>query len=131
MNESERVAIKEARDEAIQLSDNAKAKYNEEIKVLFDAATSLRKTIHKSERWEFSGTLEDIGDDVVPEELYRFSMWLIQGPKTERLRKKKTEDVKKRAVSLCQTAISVVLHIGRLLTKSLKGNACRGRCRNS
>ena len=36
-------------------------------------------------------------------------MWLIQGPKTDRLRKGKTEDVKKRAVSLCQTAISLCL----------------------
>ena len=90
MNESERVTIKETRDEAIQLSENAKVKCNEEMKVLFDAATTVRKAIHKSKQWEFSGTLEDVGDDVVPEELYRFSMWLIQGPKTDRLRKEKT-----------------------------------------
>ena len=109
MNESERVTIKETRDEAIQLSENAKAKCNEEMKVLFDAAATLRKAIHKSKRWEFAGTLEDVSDDVVPEELYWFSMWLIQGPKTDRLRKVKTEDVKKRAVSLCQTAISLCL----------------------
>lgn len=109
INESKRVTIKETRDEAIQSSENAKAKCNEEMKVLFDAATTLRKAIHKSKRWEFAGTLEDVSDDVVPEELYRFSMWLIQGPKTDRLRKEKTEDVKKRAVSLCQTAISLCL----------------------
>ena len=36
-------------------------------------------------------------------------MWLIQGPKTDRLRKENTEDVKKRAGSLCQTALSLCL----------------------
>ena len=36
-------------------------------------------------------------------------VWLIQGPKTDRLNKEKTEDVKKRAMSLCQTAISMCL----------------------
>lgn len=51
------------------------------MKVLFDAATTLGKAIHKSRRWEFAGTLEDVSHDVVPEELYRFSMWLIQGLK--------------------------------------------------
>ena len=122
VKESERVTIKETRDEAIQLSENTKAKCNEEMKVLFDAAATLRKAIHKSKRWEFAGTLEDVSDDVVPEELYWFSMWLIQGPKTDRLQKVKTEDVKKRAVSLCQTAISLCLterHISNKKSETL------------
>ena len=110
MNEAERVIIKETRDEAIQLSEDVKAKSNEEMKVLFDAAATLRKAIHKSKRWEFTGTLEDVSESVVPEELYRFSMWLIQGPKTDKkLRKQLTEDVKRRALSLCQTAVSMCL----------------------
>ena len=77
--------------------------------MLFDAAITLRKAINRSKRWEFTGTLEDASGDIVPEELYRFCIWLIQGPKTDRLRKEKTEDVKKRAVSLSQTAISMCL----------------------
>ena len=102
------------------------------MKVLFDAATTLRKAIHKSKRWEFAGTLEDVSDDVVPEEFYRFSMWLIQGPKTDRLRKEKTEDVKKRAVSLCQTAISFCLTERQISNKKSETlPVCRGRCRNS
>lgn len=59
--------------------------------------------------WEFTGTLEAPKGDIVPKELYRFCVWLIQGPKTDRLNKEKTEDVKKRAMSLCQTAISMCL----------------------
>ena len=99
LNEAERVTIKETRDEAIQWK----------MKVLFEDAATLRKAIHKSKRWEFTGTLEDVSESVVPEELYRFSMWLIQGPKTDKSRKEKTEDVKKRALSLCQTAVSMCL----------------------
>lgn len=109
LNEAERVTIKETRDEAIQLSEDVKTKCNEEMKVLFEDAATLRKAIHKSKRWEFTGTLEDVSESVVPEELYRFSMWLIQGPKTDKSRKEKTEDVKKRALSLCQTAVSMCL----------------------
>ena len=109
VNEAERVTIKETRDEAIQLSESMRVKCSEEMKVLFDAAITLRKAINRSKRWEFTGTLEDASGDIVPEELYRFCIWLIQGPKTDRLRKEKTEDVKKRAMSLSQTAISMCL----------------------
>lgn len=101
LNEAERVTIKETRDEAIQLSEDIKAKCNEEMKTSFDAAAALRKAINRSKRWEFTGTLEAPKGDIVPEELYRFCVWLIQGPKTDRLNKEKTEDVKKHAMSLC------------------------------
>ena len=109
LNEAERVSIKETRDEAIQLSEDIKAKCDEEMKALFDAAAALRKVINRSKRWEFTGTLEAPKGDIVPEQLYRFCVWLIQGPKTDRLNKEKTEDVKKRAMSLCQTAIFMCL----------------------
>ena len=109
LNEAERITIKETRDKAIQLSESTKVKCSEEMKVLFDAAITLRKAINRSKRWEFTGTLEDASGDIVPEELYRFCIWFIQGPKTDSLRKEKTEDVKKRAMSLSQTAISMCL----------------------
>lgn len=109
LNEAERVTIKETREEAIQLSEDIKAQCNKEMKALFDAAAALRKAINRSKRWEFTGTLEAPKGDIVPKELYRFCVWLIQGPKTDRLNKEKTEDVKKRAMSLCQTAISMCL----------------------
>lgn len=86
-----------------------KAKCHKEMKVLFDASTTVRKAIHKYKWWEFTWTLEDVIDDVVLEELYWFSMWPIKGHKTDRLCKEKTEDMKKSAVSLCQTAISSCL----------------------
>ena len=108
-NEPERVSVKTTRDEAIQLSEDARAKCDEELKVLFDAAKTLRKAINRSKRWEFTGTLTDIDYSVVPEELFLFARWLIQGSKRETLSKDKTEDAKKRALSLCQTAVSMCL----------------------
>lgn len=78
------------------------------MKVLFDAAAYLRKAINQGKRWEFTGTLED-ANDIVPEELLVFSRWLIQGSKRNTLSKKKTEDVKKRAMSLSQTMITMCL----------------------
>lgn len=107
-NEPERVSVKETRDEAIQLAENMKARCNKDMRVLFDAAAYLRKAINKGKRWEFTGTLED-ADNVVPEELYLFSRWLIQGSKRNTLSKKKLEDVKKRAMSLSQTVITMCL----------------------
>ena len=59
LNEADRVTIKETQDEAIQLSEDIKAKCNEEMKTLFDAAAALRKAINRCKRWEFTGTLED------------------------------------------------------------------------
>lgn len=108
-NEPERVSIKKTRDKAIQLVESIKAQCNKDIKVLFDAATCLRKAINKGKRWEFTGTLEDGAEDVVPEELYLFSRWLIQGSEPSTLNKKKMEDVKKRAMSLSQTTITLCL----------------------
>jgi len=72
LNEAERITIKETRDEAIQLSESTKVKCSEEMKVLFDAAITLRKAINRSKRWEFTWTLEDASGDIVPEELNRF-----------------------------------------------------------
>lgn len=109
VNESERVSIKRTRDEAIHLTENTKAKCNEEMKVLFDAAAVLRKAINRSKRWEFTGSLENVDSEVVPEELYLFCRWLIQGHKTEMACGDKIEEVRKRAMSLSQTAISLCL----------------------
>lgn len=108
-NEPERVSVKETRDEAIHLAESMNAKCNKDMKVLIDAAAYLRKAINRGKRWEFTGTLDD-ANDIVPEELLVFSRWLIQGSKSlNTLSKKKTEDVKKRAMSLSQTMITMCL----------------------
>lgn len=98
MNEAEGITIKETRDEAIQLSVNVKAKCNEETKIMFDANNTLRKVINRCQRWEFTGTLQDVNGDIVPKELYRFCIWPTQGPKTDKRRKEKTKEVKKHTI---------------------------------
>lgn len=50
LNETERVTIKKTREEAIQLSEDIKAQCNKEMKLLFDAASALRKAINRSKR---------------------------------------------------------------------------------
>ena len=78
------------------------------MKTLFDAAATLRRVINTFKCWKFTGTLRD-SENIVPEELYTFCKWLILGSKGEDLCQAKTEDVKKRAISLCQTTISMCL----------------------
>lgn len=107
VNEPDRISIKDTRDAAIQIVEDMKNVCNDQMKGLYDAAATLRKVINKAKGWTFTGTLDDGG--VVPEELYWFCRWLIQGSRTDKLNTVKTEDAKKRAMSLSQTAINLTL----------------------
>ena len=109
VNEAERVTIKKSRDAAIQLSETVNTACAEEMKILYDAAGILRKSINKCKKWVFTGSLDDICSDNIPEELYSFFRWVIQGPKTDLSAKEKSEDVNKRAMSLSQTTVSMCL----------------------
>ena len=109
VNEPERISIKETQDVAIQLTESMKANCDDDMKVLFGAAATLQKAINRAKRWEFTRKLEEATNDIVPEELYLFCRWLIQGTKTDPLHHKKRVDVKKCAISLSQTAISMCL----------------------
>ena len=68
VNESERVTIKDRRDTAVQLSEQ-EHDVKDEMKTLYDAATHLRKSITKSKKWVFHGSLETLCKDYFPEEL--------------------------------------------------------------
>ena len=111
-NEPDRVSVKQTRDDAIRLKEDIKARCNEEMKTLFDAAATLRRVINRFKCWKFTGTLGD-SENIVPEELYRFCKWLILGSKREDICQAKIEDVKKRAISerssQSQTTISMCL----------------------
>lgn len=111
VNQSDRVSIKHTRDDAIHLSENInEADCEKEIKELFDAAATLRKAVNKCKRWEFSGSLENVVlSDIVPEELYLFCRWLIQGNNGSQFSPEKQQEVMKRATSLSQTIMSLCL----------------------
>ena len=110
VNESERLTIKVTRDAAIQLSeDKNTTDCTEEMKTLYDAAALVRKPINKCKKWVFTGSLEDVGNDNLPEELYSFFRWVIQGLITELSSKEKSDEVHKRAVSLAQTTVTMCL----------------------
>lgn len=109
VNESERVSIKKIRDEAIQLSEEVHKDCAEEMKTIFDAACLLRKAINKCKRWVFTGSLEDSCRDNLPEELYSFFRWVVQGPNTQLTGDEKSEEVHRRALSLSQTTVSLCL----------------------
>lgn len=109
LNESDRVTVKKTRDNAVNMCEDKNVDCDADMKALFDAAAILRKSINDSKRWEFSGSLEDESDDIVPERLFRFFKWLIQGTKAEIEHPDKALDVKKRALSLSQSAMSMCL----------------------
>ena len=64
-NESERVTIKETRDAAAKIAEDAKDLRDEMI-TLYDAALILRKAINKSKRWVFDGSLDSFSKEHYP-----------------------------------------------------------------
>ena len=109
VNESERVTIKESRDVAIQLSENANENCTSNMKTLYDAAVLLRKSINNCKKWVFTGSLETLSKDNCPEELYCFYRWIIQGPNVTLSVQEKSTEVHERAMHLAQTTISMCL----------------------
>ena len=109
LNESERLTIKKTRDAAVQLSEEVTLERSEEIKILYDAAAILRKCINKSNKWVFTGSLDSTSDENLPEELYCFFKWIVQGPSASITVEEKSSEVHKRAVSLAQSTISLTL----------------------
>lgn len=79
------------------------------MKVLFDAASLLRKAINKSKTWNFTGSFSDAGKDPIPEELTLFCRWLINGTRTEMNSVQRSAELKKQAPSLLQTIITMCL----------------------
>ena len=102
MNEPERVTVKATRDEAINLLEERGKEMNVEMHILYKASSILRKAIGKAETWTFTGSFSDSTNAHVPEELYIFYRWVIQGPKTTLSTDKKNFIVNKHATSLAQ-----------------------------
>ena len=75
------------------------------MKALFDAAAIIRKSITKCRRWKFTGSL----DENVPEKLFSFYTWIIQGTKHELSAGMKSEEEYNRAMALSQTTVSMCL----------------------
>ena len=76
------------------------------MKALFEAASILRKSIKKCKKWAFTGSFDDATNEHVPTVLYSFFRWVIQGPIDMLCVEKKTSEVHKRAMSLCQSIVS-------------------------
>ena len=79
------------------------------MKTLYDAALILRKAINKSERWIFAGSLDTLSNKHCPEELHCFFRWIIQGPNNTLSDEEKCNEVRKRAMHLAQSTISMCL----------------------
>lgn len=109
VNESERISIKRCRDSAIHLSESLNETTACEMKTLYDAALILRKAINKSERWIFAGSLDTLSNKHCPEELHCFFRWIIQGPNNRLSDEEKCNEVRKRAMHLAQSTISMCL----------------------
>ena len=109
VNESERISVKRCRDSAIHLSESLNKTTACEMKTLYDAALILRKAINKSERWIFAGSLDTLSNKHCPEELHCFFRWIIQGPNNTLSDEEKCNEVRKRAMHLAQSTISMCL----------------------
>ena len=109
-NESERVSVKCARDAAIQLAESIQThRVDLDVKTVFDAAIILRKVIARSDKWDFTGSLNDVSDKHIPKELYCFFRWMLQGPETSLASEGKNAAVSQNAKNLAQTTIYLSL----------------------
>ena len=111
VNESERVTMKNVRDAAIQLTENSVVDAEAEMKVLYEAASVLRKAIHKCEPWKFSGSLDiyEVTEEHLPKQLYSVFRWILQGPNKTLSSDTKASEFNRRALSLGQTTVSMFL----------------------
>ena len=124
MNESERVTIKGTRDAAVQLTEQ-ESDVQDDMNTLFNAALRLRKSISKSKKWVFGGSLETLSKDHFPEELYCFFRWVINGPNTTLSTEEKCNEVHKRAMNLVQSTMSMCLterQIGNKKSDAIKSS---------
>ena len=72
VNESERVSIKKTRDEAIQMTEDQTANIDADMKILFDAAAIIGKSITKGRKWKLTGSLENLPNENVPAPIFSF-----------------------------------------------------------
>ena len=107
VNEAERISIKSTRDAAIQLVEETSVNSDMDMKVLYNAASVLRKAISKAKKWTFGGSLTDVTDEHLPKELYCFYRWVIQGSHTTLSTDKKSSQVNKHAVNLAHTTVTM------------------------
>ncbi len=109
LNKPHRVSMKETRDAAIQMAVDSTVEMDSKMKLLYNAAASLRKSISKCDKWAFDGTFLENNDPHVPTELYSFFRWVLQGPATIESTNAKFASVNRQAMSLAQTTMSMFL----------------------
>ncbi|KXJ12359.1 hypothetical protein AC249_AIPGENE6720 [Exaiptasia diaphana] len=107
VNEPDKVTIKKTRDSAVEEVESRDT--DDDFKTLFKAASILRKAIAKSDMWTFTGSLHDVTEDNLPNELYSFFRWVIQGPRSVITEGEKDLEVHRRASSLSQSTIGMFL----------------------
>ena len=119
VNQSELVTVKSTRDKAVQMVDQCDTgESDSDMKTLFDAACLLRKAMDRAEKWTFTGSYRDFGEEHLPKQLYSFFRWVLQGPKTTLSTDRKSSEVSKHAISLSQTTMTMFLSQKQIQTKS-------------
>ena len=104
VNELERVSIKKGRDRATQQTEDQDDTKNYEMKMLYDAAALIRKSIRKCKKWVFNGSFDNITDGRGTLQLFQ---WVMQGPFDLFSLQKKSSEAHKRAVSLTQSTVAM------------------------
>lgn len=79
-NESALVILKDTRDVEVKVvSESQRVNIPADMRKLIDASSVLRKAVTKAKPWNFSGSLIDTTEENVPQELYAFLRWILEG----------------------------------------------------
>lgn len=109
LNQSDNVTLKKGRDSAVQLLVNSSESCSKDMKILYDAAAILRKSISQLRRWSFQGSFNDTTDEHIPKDLSIFFRWVIQGTRTSLSSDMKDSQINANVMSLVQSTVSMFL----------------------
>ena len=104
------VILKQTKESTLKYKEDPDVDINNEMKILYNAASILRKAIGNAEKWKFSGSFSDVSEEHVPQQLYSFFRLVLQGPKTCLSSDKKSSEVSRNAMTLSETTVTMFLN---------------------
>ena len=109
-NESERVTLKHTRYAAVQQIEDTGGSSKDDMHILYNTASVLRKAINKAERWKFVESPTDVQANMCQKSCTIFFRLIIRGLNKTLLTDNKSSEVNKHALSLAQSTVMMSLY---------------------
>ena len=91
----------------MQVIEDEQSQGDEDMKVLYNAALILRKTIGNAKKLTFEGSFTDTTDEHTPKELYSFYRWVVQCQNTMLSSDRKCAQINQSAKIFAQSTMTM------------------------